>query len=95
MTKDELKPLAKVYFDNNKALFEIFGTEDRHFFYEEIQAIRYCGKDKIFFHFAPVDFGKKKKQSFGPTKKEVEPKVESKVDLNKGLKDKPKSKKEG
>ena len=88
MTKDELKPLAKVYFDNNKALFEIFGTEDRHFFYEEIQAKRYCGKDKIFFHFTPVDFGKKKKVHSVPTK---EPKVES----NKELKDKPKSKKEG
>lgn len=56
MTKKELLPLAKQYFDNNKSLFKIYGTEDKHFFYEKIHAVKYCGVKKVFFTFTPEDF---------------------------------------
>lgn len=56
MTKAELLPLAKQYFDNNKSLTVIYGTEDKHFFYEEGYAITYCKGGKIYFPFTPEDF---------------------------------------
>ena len=37
MTRDELKPLAKVYFQNPLCSI-IYGTEDRHFFNDELLA---------------------------------------------------------
>jgi hypothetical protein len=60
MTKNELLPLAKTYFDSNKDLKEIFGTEDKHFWYKEIQAVRFCKGDKLYFKFTPEDFEEKK-----------------------------------
>ena len=61
MTRDELKPLAKQYFVSNSGLDKIYGTEDRHFFYEEIHAQRHCKADILYHCFTPEDFAKKKK----------------------------------
>lgn len=64
MGKSELLPLAKVYFDHNKNLEVIYGTEDKHFFYEEIYAQRYKNENKVeFFTFTKEDFVVKKKKT--------------------------------
>ena len=59
MTKQDLLPLAKTYFDSSPELNEIFGTEDRHFWYREIQAIKYCGVKLLYFRYTPEDFEEK------------------------------------
>jgi hypothetical protein len=56
MTKEELLPLAKTYFDSSSDLVEIFGTEDSHFWYREIQAKKFCKGEKVYFRFTPADF---------------------------------------
>jgi len=56
MTKQDLLPLAKTYFDSSPGLMEIFGTEDSHFWYKEIQAQKYCKSIKEYFRFTPSDF---------------------------------------
>jgi hypothetical protein len=56
MTKQDLLPLAKTYFDSSPELKEIFGTEDKHFFYKEIQAQKYCKREREYFHYVPSDF---------------------------------------
>ena len=61
MTKEDLLPLAKTYFDSSPELKEIYGTEDRHFWYKEIQAINYCKREKKYFKFVKADFEKPKK----------------------------------
>jgi len=61
MTKKELSPLAKTYFDSSPELKEIYGTEDKHFWYKEIQAINYCKREKEYFKFVKEDFEKPKK----------------------------------
>lgn len=60
MTKEQLMKLAKTYFDNKPGLLKIFGTEDKHFFTEEIHAIRFCKREKEYFLFTREDFAKKK-----------------------------------
>lgn len=59
MTKEQLLPLAKTYFDSSPELKEIFGTEDQHFWYKEIQAKKYCKMEKQYFRFTPEDFEQK------------------------------------
>lgn len=59
MTKKELLPLAKLYFDHNPERIEIFGTEDKHFFNNEGDAKAYCRDLKQYYHFTPVDFDEK------------------------------------
>lgn len=63
MTKEDLMPLAKTYFDSTPDLVEIFGTEDKHFFLREIQAQKYCKREKEYFNFNAEDFKEKKEES--------------------------------
>ena len=56
MTKQDLLLLAKTYFDSSPELKEIFGTEDSHFWYREIQAQKYCKSEKKYFQFTREDF---------------------------------------
>jgi hypothetical protein len=75
MTKEELMPLAKTYFDSDKTRLVIFGTEDKHFFNTEGDAKHYCKDSKEYYSFHKHDFDKPK-----PVKKVVkeEPKAEVK-----------------
>ena len=59
MTKEDLMPLARTYFDSDPQRTEIFGTEDRHFFNSEGDAKYYCKTDKKYFYFHKSDFEKK------------------------------------
>jgi len=56
MTKKELLPLAKIYFDSDKLRIEIFGTEDKHFFNTENDVKSYCKVDKQYYRFTLEDF---------------------------------------
>ena len=62
MTKQDLLQLAKTYFDSSPELKEIYGTEDSHFWYREIQAIKYCKSEKKYFHFTREDFDVKEEK---------------------------------
>lgn len=60
MTKNDLLPLAKTYFDSSQELQVIYGTADGHFWYKEIQCQRYSNKNKVqYFRFEKADFDKK------------------------------------
>lgn len=59
MTKEELLPLAKQYFDSDPKRIVIFGTEDKHFFNNEGDAKYYCKEIKKYFPFTKEDFDKK------------------------------------
>jgi hypothetical protein len=61
MTKEELLPLAKTYFDSDKNRTVIFGTEDKHFFNSEGDAKYYCKDLKKFYPFYKSDFEQPKK----------------------------------
>lgn len=61
MTKEELLPLAKTYFDSDKNRTLIFGTEDKHFFNSEGDAKHYCKDSKEYYTFHESDFEQPKK----------------------------------
>jgi hypothetical protein len=90
MTKEQLLPLAKVYFNHNKGLLSIYGTEDKHFFYEEIHAIRHCGKEKKFFMFTQEDFVVEKPKAKQKPKQKVEEESSSPQKMQSNPKDAPK-----
>ena len=56
MTKKELLPLAKTYFDSNPQLAFIFGTEDKHFYFTEGDVKYYCKGVIKHFKFIKNDF---------------------------------------
>jgi len=67
MSKEKLLPLAKIYFDNSKELEEIFGTEDHHFFYKEIQAKKYCNREaRLYFTIKRSDYSEIKTKKLSP-----------------------------
>lgn len=60
MTKEQLLPLAKTYFDSSPDLKEIFGTGDKQFFYKEFDAKKYCARnDKQYYKFVSSDLEEK------------------------------------
>ncbi len=90
MTRDELKPLAKVYFQNPLCSV-IYGTEDRHFFNDELLAKRHANQEKVLYYsYTREDFAKKKKsESVKPEKvetKKAEVPKENKPDVKPSVK---------
>jgi hypothetical protein len=59
MTKEDLMPLAKTYFDSGSKRTVIYGTEDKHFFNTESDAMYYCKQSVKFYSFHRSDFEKK------------------------------------
>ena len=67
MGKEKLLPLAKTYFDHSKELVEIFGTEDHHFFYKEIQAQKYCNREgRLYFQIKRSDYSEIQTKKLSP-----------------------------
>jgi hypothetical protein len=73
MTKEDLLPLAKQYFDADPMRTEIYGTEDKHFFNSVSDVKYYCKTNKEYFHFVKNDFQEKPKKV---VKEETAKKVE-------------------
>jgi uncharacterized protein YaaQ len=61
MTKEELLPLAKTYFDSDPNRTIIFGTEDKHFYNTIGDVKNYCKSEKEYFTFTKDDFKEKVK----------------------------------
>jgi len=78
MTKEDLMPLAKTYFDSDPKRTEIYGTEDRHFFNTKSDVEYYCKTDKKYFYFQKIDFEKKSEIKDIKNVIEVPKKAESK-----------------
>ena len=59
LTREELKPSAKIYFVD-KTRLEIFGTQDKQFFYTADEAKKYCNGKMLFFRYDREDFIQKR-----------------------------------
>jgi hypothetical protein len=83
MAKEDLKSLAKVYFDDPSRSV-IWGTEDRHFFDMEILAKRHCiaNGGVAYYEFVREDFYKPRKKQ-APAKSEEKPKESVKEEVKK------------
>jgi hypothetical protein len=57
--REELAKIAKPFFKINSDLQNIFVTEDKHCWYTEIEAIRFCKGAKKYEGFVRSDFEKK------------------------------------
>lgn len=75
--REELKPIAKQFFTINSDVKQIFVTEDKHCFYTEIEAKRFCKEVKKYEQFTPSDFVEKPKaETKKPKAKKEAPKKE-------------------
>ena len=95
MTKKDLLPLAKTYFDTDKSRVIIFGTEDKHFFNTEGDARSYCKVDRKYFKFTVYDFEEDKpvvKEEIvkAKTEAEIEKEIEAEIKAEEAAKKKPK-----
>jgi hypothetical protein len=57
--RDSLLPLAEQFFKINSDVKQIFITEDKHCWYTEIEAKRFCKEKKEYLKFTSVDFDDK------------------------------------
>lgn len=91
MTKEDLLPLAKTYFDSDKTRTLIFGTEDKHFFNSEGDARSYCKVDRKYFKFTIHDFKEEKpvvKEEIvkAKTEAEIEKEIEAEIEAEEAAK---------
>lgn len=68
--REKLLPLAKQFFGINTDIKKIYITEDRHCWYSEIEAVRFCGGLKKYECFTPDDLKRNQSPKNVEVKKE-------------------------